>query len=163
MISRRESEGEVVYKAYTRELNPLEFYGVGDTKLEALQCFEDTKNELIELHLEEGSEIPEPTREDEGLPSGKFLLRTTPRLHFKVIQSAKSQGKSLNSYVCEVLIEHEAGRGIMETFHQLMHVSINKQRNIYTIASSQSEAQSQMIAYNPNYSTEDPIPEKSAA
>ncbi len=112
-ISRMEEEGEVGYKAYSRDLDSFVFYGAGDTKLEALESFEETKRELFELYLEEGRDIPEPTREDDTLPSGRFVLRIDPKIHWKLTNHAKEARKSLNSYVDQILISHVTGKDLL--------------------------------------------------
>lgn len=119
-VSRLEANGEFLYKAYSRDLDPFVFYGTGETKVEAVQSFEDTKNELFERYLDEGSPIPEPTREDQALPSGKFVLRIDPRIHLKLIGLAKDSKKSLNSYVDQVLISHVAGEDVFDRFTEFM-------------------------------------------
>lgn len=118
IISRRESEGLVSYKAYARELDPFVFYGAGDTKEEALGSFEETKRELFKIYLSEGRTITEPVRETSSLPSGKFLMRTSPRNHYRLAEMAKNAGKSLNSYVDQVLTYHVAQSDLLTVLHQ---------------------------------------------
>ncbi|MCX6827704.1 MAG: toxin-antitoxin system HicB family antitoxin [candidate division Zixibacteria bacterium] len=112
-ISRLEEDEEVLYKAYSRDLDAFVFYGSGDTKAEALESFEQTKRELFKAYLDEGREIPEPTRENNNLPSGKFLLRIDPRIHYKLIGMARVADKSLNSFIDQILIAHVTGQDIL--------------------------------------------------
>jgi predicted HicB family RNase H-like nuclease len=120
VIARLEADGDVVYKAYSRDLDSFVFYGSGDTKAEALASFEATKYELFQLYLEEGREIPEPTRESRNLPSGRFLLRIDPKVHYRLVHLAKLAEKSLNSYIDQVLVEHVTGEDILRKCSRIM-------------------------------------------
>jgi predicted HicB family RNase H-like nuclease len=122
VISRLEQDGEVIWKAYSRDLDSFVFYGSGDTQVEAVQSFERTKRELFPAYLEEGREIPLPSREDKTLPSGRFLLRIDPRIHQKLVDRARVAKKSLNSYVDQVLVAHVTGEDILARFSRSLSV-----------------------------------------
>lgn len=99
IIVRVEDDGEFAYKAYSRDLDDYAFYGVGKTKEEALLSFEETKRELFQYYLENDLPIPEPTREPDSLPSGRFIVRTSPINHARLIDLSKRHSQSLNQYM----------------------------------------------------------------
>ncbi len=141
-ISRLEVEGFFSYKAFTRELDQLVFYGAGDTKIEALNSFEKTKAELFELYIEENRTIPEPTREDIYLPSGKLILRFDPKIHLSLKQLAVTAKKSLNSYIDQVLIAHVTKSEIVSSVESVISKcmqSYQKTINIDRINTQPSE------------------------
>ena len=78
--------------------------GAGDTKAEAI---EDAENNL-KMHLqfleEEGLPVPELTEFNlKSEFSGKFIVRTSKKLHKMVSEQAKSEGVSLNTFVVEAI------------------------------------------------------------
>jgi antitoxin HicB len=68
----------------------------GETFLEAYQSVRDAMKGYIEVKLEHGDDIPEPTGDD-GY-SGKFILRTPKTLHRQLAEKAAHEGVSLNQY-----------------------------------------------------------------
>jgi len=102
-----EDEKEKVYYAYIAELGKLSCYGRGNTIEEALKSLEDEKSEVIKYYLEKGIPIPEPELEKE-LPSGNFVVRTTPLLHMQLAEQAKRAGVSLNLFVNNLLAQNLA-------------------------------------------------------
>lgn len=113
-ITRVETEGEISYVATARELDPLTFYGTGVTKSEALLSFEQSRHDLFPYYCENSLNIPVPTRVPTDMPSGRFLLRIDPVIHFKLTNLAKNSKKSLNSYIDQVLIEHVTSISILD-------------------------------------------------
>lgn len=95
--------GEKEYSIHTNELDELAFYGVGNTIDEAISTFNETKRQLFEIYLERDIPIPEPKPSRRELPSGKILVRTTPKIHGNLIKCAKENKQSLNAYVNAVL------------------------------------------------------------
>jgi antitoxin HicB len=69
----------------------------GESVEEALKRLDEAKKLWIEVSIERGLPIPEPTSEDEF--SGKFLLRIPARLHMQLSKLAQNEGVSLNQYV----------------------------------------------------------------
>jgi len=67
----------------------------GETEDEAIGMIKDAKAGWIELALEDGVEIPEPTPEN-GEFSGKFNLRIPRSLHRDLVRKAKEEDVSLN-------------------------------------------------------------------
>jgi antitoxin HicB len=96
-------EDGLYFKAFTKELDPIAFYGAGETPEEALKSFEVTKKDLFEIYLENGYEINEPEPEEDDFYSGKFIVRTSPITHRRLVHEAKKRKKSLNSLICETL------------------------------------------------------------
>ncbi len=135
-----EEDGDVTYKAYSGDLDSYVFFGSGETKAEALESFENTKNELFKAYFEEGRNIPEPTREDKTLPSGRLLLRIDPHIHQRLVQLARKRRKSLNSLIDQVLVSFVTGDDIIARFSfdlqrtQRVHYRIDEYKG------SQSEA-----------------------
>lgn len=91
------------FEATTRELDPLTFYGVGDSIQEAVDSLEEVKVTMFAYYLENGIEIPVPEKEPDRLPSGRFVLRIPPKLHKKLIDLASGQGQSLNNLVTGII------------------------------------------------------------
>lgn len=103
IIQDRSENEEKLFIAFTRELNKDAFYGVGESPEEAIQSFNDVKVNMFEYLLDIGESIPEPRPIEDELPSGKFIIRTSPALHRQLIELAQENKQSLNSYVNEKL------------------------------------------------------------
>jgi antitoxin HicB len=77
-----------------------------DTLDELWEMVQDAKRGWLELALEDGDLIPEPS-----LPplaeetSGKFTVRLPRSLHLKLIKQAEREGVSLNQFVATSLAE----------------------------------------------------------
>ena len=86
---------------------------VGDTPDEALEMIQDAMRAWIEVALEDGETVPEPRSLDDF--SGKFVVRMPRSLHQDLVEAAKREGVSLNSYVSvalgRVVGATDAGRG----------------------------------------------------
>lgn len=102
VLRKIEGYEEPMYRATIKELDPGTFYGTGDTPEEAIAHLNEVKNELFPYYLERGLDIPEPEREDDDLPSGKFVVRIPPALHMRLLRQAKRNGQSLNSLVSAI-------------------------------------------------------------
>lgn len=119
IVREVEDEGGTDYKAFTKELNPNAFYGIGVTPAEAIESFNEVKEELLPHYLENGLEIPEPQPLDETMPSGKFILRIPPGLHKKLIARAQRNKQSLNAYVCSTLEKATSFRDVVAELRDL--------------------------------------------
>lgn len=86
----------------------------GLTPDEAIQNLEDAKHLWIETQIEDGLEVPEPTRADDY--SGKFLVRMPKTLHQRLAEQAKREGTSLNQHVIVLLSD---GSSATEQFQQV--------------------------------------------
>jgi len=64
IIRRVSSDGVEDYMAFTKELDRLAFYGLGDTPGEAYQSLREVIEELFPYYLEQGLDIPEPKKEE---------------------------------------------------------------------------------------------------
>ena len=71
--------------------------GAGETKLEALEDVEDSKELWLESYYETHGQAPEPRKT--GDYSGKLLLRMPKNLHQKLAENAEFEGVSLNQYL----------------------------------------------------------------
>lgn len=78
----------------------------GETAEEALAMIEDAKRVWIEVALEQGRDIPEPSRSVEDY-SGRFNVRVPKSLHKALSEKAKEENVSLNQ-----LIIYQLSRGI---------------------------------------------------
>jgi len=58
---------------------------------------EDAKKAWIDVALQDGEAIPEPTRAEEY--SGKFNIRMPKSLHRILVEKAKEENVSLNQYI----------------------------------------------------------------
>ena len=73
----------------------------GDTVEEALEMIRDAQRGWLEVMLENGRPIPEPTG-DAGY-SGKFTLRVPRRVHRALVETAEAEGVSVNLFAASVL------------------------------------------------------------
>lgn len=78
----------------------------GETMEEALMMILDAKTAWIETALEDGIEIPEPSRGTEDY-SGKLNIRIPKSLHRNLTEKAKEDRVSLNQY-----INYQLARGV---------------------------------------------------
>jgi antitoxin HicB len=68
----------------------------GDDALDALKMIEDAKLCWLEIALEDGKDIPEPS---DTTPSGRFHLRMPPELHKDLTITAQNEKLSLNQLI----------------------------------------------------------------
>ena len=71
VIRRIDEEGVQEYMIYTRELDKDTFYGVGSTLDEAIESFNEVKQDLFQHFFERGIEIPEPEEIQAELMEGE--------------------------------------------------------------------------------------------
>lgn len=76
----------------------------GETLEESIKTIEDAKTCWLEVALEDGISIPEPTGEEY---SGKFNIRVPKSLHRILVEKAKEDNVSLNQY-----INYQLSRGV---------------------------------------------------
>ena len=110
---QKDEDGHFFY-AYISELGKYTCYGVGKSIEEALKSLEVAKEVTIEDILETGKAVPLPKKEEEVLPSGKFVVRMSPRLHARLIMQAKREGISLNLLVNDLLAQKLTLREVKE-------------------------------------------------
>lgn len=84
----------------------------GETVEEAVSMIEDAKRGWLELALEQGAEIPEPTAMVSADYSGKFNVRVPKSLHKSLVENAKTENVSLNQLVVYHLSKSIGPRGI---------------------------------------------------
>ena len=70
----------------------------GETAEEALVMIEEAKRGWLEVSLDQGIEIPEPSRLSSDF-SGKFNVRLPKSLHKVLAQKAKEENISLNQFI----------------------------------------------------------------
>jgi len=95
----------------------------GDSLKEAFEMIEDAKRAWIETALETGQKIPLPINMKEKKYSGKFILRTSPFMHERLVENAEKNNLSLNSYINELISENNA---IIETQNRMIEVLSQK-------------------------------------
>ncbi|OPG16143.1 hypothetical protein B2M26_08280 [Ferroacidibacillus organovorans] len=71
----------------------------GETVEEAVAMIEDAKRGWLEVSLELGHSIPEPTRDLAIAFSGKFNVRVPRTLHKLLVEKAAGEDVSLNQYI----------------------------------------------------------------
>ena len=103
VIRRIEGHEAAFFEARITELDPLTFYGTGDTVDEAISDLEEVKREMFSYYIENGLPIAAPAKVEQGLPSGRFVVRTSPRTHRDLVKNAKRNNQSLNAYVNAIL------------------------------------------------------------
>ncbi|MCL6443820.1 MAG: type II toxin-antitoxin system HicB family antitoxin [Alicyclobacillus sp.] len=69
----------------------------GETIEEALRMIQEAKRAWLEVALEDGRPIPEPSDAEEF--SGKFNVRVPKSLHKALVENARREGVSLNQYI----------------------------------------------------------------
>lgn len=81
-------------------LGEAAFTADGETADEALQNLEALRRDLYEDVIASGQPIPVPqdVTEEKSLPSGKWILRTSPQFHAELQEAAKNSGLSFNAY-----------------------------------------------------------------
>jgi len=126
IVKKHEDEGEIMYAAFTRELDKNTFYGVGETPQEAIKSLGDVKRELFPYYIEKGFEIAEPEEEEEGLPSGKFIVRTSPQIHSHLLKMAKRHRQSLNSYINFLFSQSYTMDWVKDNIEAAMRSTFNK-------------------------------------
>lgn len=102
VVKKVVDDEETYFEIKIRELDPLTFHSIGETIEEALDNLENVKAEMFQYYLDNNLPIPEPESEPELLPSGKFLVRTSPKTHKGLISLADNNNQSLNAYVNSV-------------------------------------------------------------
>src|SRR5262245_38218891 len=98
---RRDEDGDWV--ARVLELQGCTAHGA--TQPQALEQLEEVKRDWIQAALEDNIPIPEPEREEDDLPSGKWVQRVPRSLHQRLRHLAKREGTSLNNLVALALAE----------------------------------------------------------
>lgn len=79
---------------------------VGDTVEEAYTNAIDAKRAWLEIAIEDGVNINEPTNVDEY--SGQFKLRIPKSLHKSLAEHSKQEGISMNQYCLYLLSKNDA-------------------------------------------------------
>lgn len=77
----------------------------GDTPQEALHAVDEAKRLWLEVALQDGDPIPEPTAVTVEHFSGKFVVRVPRSLHRRLVKRAEVEGVSLNQLVVSILSE----------------------------------------------------------
>ncbi|MHA1845695.1 MAG: toxin-antitoxin system HicB family antitoxin [Promethearchaeota archaeon] len=102
-----EDEGDYYFIAYNEEFGKYSCRGEGKTPEEALESLENERFDLIAILLEKGQSVPEPTStEDELNASGKFLVRTSPFIHQRLLKLAKEMKISFNLLINQLLAQN---------------------------------------------------------
>ncbi len=93
-------------------------YSFGETKQEAIEKLDESKDVWLESYYEMHGEAPEPGKEIEF--SGRFLLRMPKYLHKKLHEAAKLEGVSLNQYVVYLLTDRSSHAEIVRSIRTQM-------------------------------------------
>jgi len=86
-----------------------------DTLDELWEMIEDAKRGWIELALERGMFIPEPSPVVDQDYSGRFTLRLPKSLHRRLVEQARREGVSLNQFANVALAEAVGQRMVRAT------------------------------------------------
>lgn len=98
IILRQDEEGDFI--AQIEELQGCLAHG--ETEGSAIKNLREAQEFWIRDSLESGHPIPDPQAE-EIMPSGKWLQRAPKSIHKRLIEFAKRENVSLNSFVVSVL------------------------------------------------------------
>lgn len=101
VVSKETEEDETWFVAYCNELGKYSCFGKGLTTVEAIENFYEVKEGFIEMLYSKGLTIHEP--EIEIKYSGYFNVRTSPKIHYLLVEQAKKDNISLNSYLNQIL------------------------------------------------------------
>jgi len=75
----------------------------GETPEEAIEMIRDAQRLWLQVALEDGRPVPEPSDEDNDNYSGRFNVRVPRRLHRDLVRAAEAEGVSLNLFVATAL------------------------------------------------------------
>jgi antitoxin HicB len=87
-----------------------------DSIEEVVSSIQEAKEVWIQVALEEGDEIPEPSPLTLETFSGKFLIRAPKSLHRRLVKRAQLEGVSLNQLVVTLLAESMGESGARQAF-----------------------------------------------
>ena len=96
VLTREEDGG---YSASVLELPGC--YSGGDTATEAMEMLDEAIELWVEAELEDGHDIPPPSRTVEY--SGRLTLRLLPSIHERAALLAQHEGVSLNRYLASAI------------------------------------------------------------
>lgn len=145
-------DDEREYKAFSEDLGEYAIYGIGKTKVEAIENFEIMKKEMLEYYIENNIQIPEPVKRSEVFYSGKFVLRTTPFIHEKLVKLADSEDVSLNQFINNILNSYITTQNILSMARsQLQDLLGNCEKNISQIFSQRIWESSEMRYFDTEY------------
>lgn len=114
VVHKEEMDGEIWYTAYCKELGKFSCYGKGDTTAEAIESFNEQKDDFISYLFEEGKDIPEPNSLSEVIEkySGFFNVRTSPIIHARLVEQANEMNVSMNLYLNQIVAAAVEKNGI---------------------------------------------------
>jgi predicted RNase H-like HicB family nuclease len=114
VIMRRDEDGD--YVARIDELPGCAAHG--ESPEQAFTALEEAKHLWITDCLENGAPVPEPSTEEEALPSGKWVQRAPKTLHKELVSLAKREHVSLNQLVTSLLAEAVGMRKVGQPEHR---------------------------------------------
>ena len=88
-------------------------YSSGDTAQEAMELLDEAIAMWVEAELEDGHDIPPPSRAVEY--SGRLTLRLLPSIHERAAVLAQHEGVSLNRYLASA-ISYYVGLGSPQSY-----------------------------------------------
>lgn|SRR5271165_3384807 len=100
IVLKKDDEGD--YVSRVEELPGCVAHG--NSEVEAVQQLKRMQELWIRDCLEAGDRVPEP-KEEQELPSGKWVQRVPRGVHKRLAENAKSEGVSLNQLVTAILAE----------------------------------------------------------
>jgi len=92
-----------------------------DTLEELFEMIEDAKRSWLEVAIEENMEIPMPEVMEEEKYSGRILVRLPKYLHRELIENAKKEGVSLNTYIVSLLSKENAKSELIRELKDLLN------------------------------------------
>lgn len=109
-------------------LGQAAFTADGATATEALEELEALRRDLYDEVIASGQPIPLPegAAEEKALPSGKWLLRTSPRFHAELQEAAAASGLSFNAYCNHVLERGHATLSMHRAAQEVIQASIQE-------------------------------------
>jgi len=109
-------------------LGQAAFTADGATAAEALEELETLRHDLYDDVIASGQPIPLPedAAEEKALPSGKWLLRTSPRFHAELQEAAAASGLSFNAYCNHVLERGHATLSMHRAAQEAIQESIQE-------------------------------------
>lgn len=101
------SESGGYYLAYNPDFGFSACSAAGDSPEEAIELLADVRGFLIDLYLEKGKPLPEPSPDPTKFDElHQMPIRITKELHSRLKETAKNSGMSLNSLMTRIVTEY---------------------------------------------------------
>jgi antitoxin HicB len=115
ILRRDDEDGDIVVEI--KELPGCMAHGQDAN--EALEIIKGFQRAWIERSIESGRPVPEP-KEEEEMPSGKWVQRVPRSLHLQLTKMARAEEVSLNQLVTSMLSEQVSARSLGKAVERII-------------------------------------------